>query len=60
VDGESPRTFTNLIRKAFDAGLSSGELSKLLFVKESDLAELMRDAESPTWATDGVRMRLAR
>jgi Zn-dependent peptidase ImmA (M78 family)/DNA-binding XRE family transcriptional regulator len=60
VDGESPRVFNQLLQKAIEMGFTRSDLAKLLFVQEADIADMLTDASSPTWANDGVRMRLAR
>ncbi|HZL34273.1 MAG TPA: ImmA/IrrE family metallo-endopeptidase [Tepidisphaeraceae bacterium] len=60
IDGESPRTLNDLLQKHLDAGYSIGELAKLLFVSQEDVQRMLADADAPTWATDGVRMRMVR
>lgn len=60
IEGESPRIFNQLIKQHIDAGYTRSELAKMLFVMESDIVEMLADATSPTWAAEGVRMRLAR
>ncbi|MBC7834519.1 MAG: XRE family transcriptional regulator [Phycisphaerales bacterium] len=60
VAGETPTAFRYLVKQALSKGLSVGELSEILFVGEDRIEELVRDLESPTWESSGVRLRLAR
>jgi Zn-dependent peptidase ImmA (M78 family) len=58
VAGETPTAFTQLLRKHLEAGYTLSQLAELLFVEEGWVQTMLRDADSPTWERDGVRMRL--
>jgi Zn-dependent peptidase ImmA (M78 family) len=58
VEGETPQMFTQLLKKHLEAGYTVPQLAEMLFVEEQAIHELLRDANSPTWEQDGVRMRL--
>ncbi len=60
LDGESPHQFSRLLLAHVEAGYSLGEIARLLFIDEDRVKSMLADATSPTWETNGVRLRLIR
>lgn len=58
ISGESPAAFTRLLRMHLEAGYTMSTLAEMLFVDEDKIRGMLRDAASPTWEQNGVRMRL--
>ena len=59
IAGETPQAFTRLLQMHLEAGYTMSQLASMLFVDEQWVQSMLRDANSPTWESHGVRMRLA-
>ena len=57
ISGETPMAFTRLLRKHLEGGYTVADLGVMLLVEEQEVHAILRDATSPTWEQDGVRMR---
>ncbi len=60
IDGESPRTFSRLLKMHVDSGYSIADLAKLLLVSEKAVDRMIADADGPNFHDQGVRLRLLR
>jgi Zn-dependent peptidase ImmA (M78 family)/transcriptional regulator with XRE-family HTH domain len=59
VAGETPQAFSRLLNQHLEAGYTVPQLAEMLFIEKDEIHRLLNDAQSPTWETNGVRMRLA-
>lgn len=58
IPGETPRTFTRLLKLHEESGFTRLELAKLLLTDIADVDRILGDANSPSFEDHGVRLRL--
>lgn len=60
IERETPQQFGRMLQAHLEAGYTIADLSRLLFVGESQIEEMIADYQAPNWERDGVRLRIVR